>query len=43
MTREEFWEWLNTYQGEYRIEDDVVGSVVINFWFEEKYEEFYDV
>lgn len=39
MTREEFWEWLNTYQGEYRINDADIGSVVISFWFEEKYEE----
>jgi hypothetical protein len=39
MTREKFWEWLNTYQGEYRIDNEDVGSVVISFWFEEGYEE----
>ena len=36
MTREEFWEWLNTYQGNYRIDNDGFGSTVISFFYEEE-------
>tara|TARA_R100001198_G_C5161601_1_gene166450 strand:+ start:164 stop:280 length:117 start_codon:yes stop_codon:yes gene_type:complete len=37
MTREDFWEWLNAYPGDWDVHSDDFEAIVIGFPIEEDY------